>query len=193
MIKIWKVCYNILRVKKVKGKRLNDMEKETLKVIISGGRNFHYYQFLKERIDYFLKNKLNDENIEVIIIQGGADGTDSLAKRYAKEKKLKYEEYPADWKKYGKAAGPIRNKAMSEVGDVLIAFWNGKSKGTKNMIETAKKRGLPTRVVNTQNIEYVHRKFSPIFMDKVNEENYHVKDIGNGFCEVTFVNYPPLS
>jgi hypothetical protein len=56
--------------------------------------------------------------------------------------------FPADWDTHGRAAGVIRNKQMAEYGDMLIAFWDGESKGTKNMIDTSKKLGL---------LVYVHR------------------------------------
>lgn len=54
--------------------------------------------------------------------------------------------FPADWGKYGKSAGVLRNKQMAEYADGLIAFWDGKSRGTANMIETAKGLGLRVRV-----------------------------------------------
>ena len=55
--------------------------------------------------------------------------------------------HPADWDKHGKAAGPIRNAEMAEVADALIAFWDGQSRGTANMISLAKSKGLSVAVV----------------------------------------------
>ena len=55
--------------------------------------------------------------------------------------------YPADWERHGRAAGPIRNEEMAEVSDALIAFWDGKSRGTKSMIEIAMRKGLQVAVV----------------------------------------------
>ena len=55
--------------------------------------------------------------------------------------------YPADWERHGRAAGPIRNEEMAEVSDALIAFWDGKSRGTKSMIEIARRKGLQVAVV----------------------------------------------
>lgn len=60
----------------------------------------------------------------------------------AKEHNLEIERFPADWKKYGKAAGPIRNDQMAQVADMVIAFWDGKSKGTENMLRMANKYGV---------------------------------------------------
>ena len=58
---------------------------------------------------------------------------------------------PADWEKYGRSAGPKRNAQMAEIANALIAFWDGQSRGTKNMIETAKQKGLIVKVVNYTN------------------------------------------
>lgn len=117
------------------------------KVIIAGGRNFSDYELLKERCDFFLKEKL--QNCHVIIISGHASGADSLGERYAQEHGLQCELHPADWSQ-GRKAGPIRNAEMASVADALIAFWDGQSRGTKSMIELAKSKGLSVRVVQIQ-------------------------------------------
>ena len=54
--------------------------------------------------------------------------------------------FPADWDKYGKAAGFIRNEQMAQNADALVVFWDGKSRGTKNMIELAAKYKLKVRI-----------------------------------------------
>ena len=115
------------------------------KAIIAGGRHFDDYNLVKERCDFFLSEKMKSH--QVIIISGHASGADSLGERYASEHGLKTELHPADWKAHGKAAGPIRNKEMAEVADALIAFWDGASRGTKNMIDTAKSKGLKVVVI----------------------------------------------
>lgn len=109
------------------------------RVIIAGGRYFSDYELLKEKCDEFLHDKTGEE---IVIISGHASGADSLGERYAQERGYKIETYPADWKKYGRAAGPIRNEQMANIANALIAFWDGKSKGTKSMINLAKKKGL---------------------------------------------------
>ena len=53
-----------------------------------------------------------------------------LGERYARENGFRIERYPADWKQYGKSAGPRRNMQMAEAGDDIICFWDGKSRGT---------------------------------------------------------------
>lgn len=109
------------------------------RVIIAGGRYFSDYELLKEKCDEFLQDETGEE---IVIISDHALGADSLDERYAQERGFKIETYPADWKKYGRAAGPIRNEQMANIANALIAFWDGKSKGTKNMINLAKKKGL---------------------------------------------------
>lgn len=114
-----------------------------MKVIIAGGREFNDYDLLKISCDRIL---IRQTNIE--IVSGKALGADKLGEVYAKEKGYKIKEFPADWIKYKKGAGPIRNKQMAEYSDGLIAFWDGKSKGTKNMIDLAKNHGLKIKVIN---------------------------------------------
>ena len=91
------------------------------------------------------KNKLKTHN--VIIVSGHASGADSLGEKFAADHNLQCELYPADWDKHGKAAGPIRNAEMAEVADALIAFWDGQSRGTKLMIDLARKKGLQVAIV----------------------------------------------
>ena len=99
---------------------------------------------LKEKCDYFLQDEKKED---VVIISGHASGADALGERYVQERGFLLETYPVDWKAHGRAAGPIRNAQMAVVADALIAFWNGKSRCTKNMIDTATKRGLKVAVV----------------------------------------------
>ena len=112
------------------------------KVIIAGGRDFNDYKLLKQKADFILQNQT-----EIEIVSGAARGADKLGERYAKEKGYSISSHPADWDKYGKSAGYIRNKEMAEYADALIAFWDGKSKGTKHMIDLAEKQGLKNKVV----------------------------------------------
>ncbi len=114
------------------------------KVIVAGCRDFADYELLKEKCDFYLQNK-KPENI--VIVSGHASGADALGERYAQERGYELETFPADWKASGRAAGPIRNAKMASVAHTLIAFWNGKSRGTKNMIDTAKKHNLQVAVV----------------------------------------------
>ena len=106
-----------------------------MRVIIAGGRDIEEYQYVLDAV--------TNSDFEIsTIISGGARGVDTLGERYAKESKIPLEIYEADWKKYGRAAGPIRNEQMAEVADALIAIWDGKSTGTMNMIDQAPTKGL---------------------------------------------------
>lgn len=116
------------------------------KVIIAGSRNFNDYELLKEKTDELLSNVIK-EGYDITIISGGARGADRLAERYAKERGFNLVVYNADWNKYGKSAGYRRNIEMSKIGDALIAFWDGQSRGTKNMISIMMLAKKPFRVV----------------------------------------------
>lgn len=116
------------------------------RVIIAGTRTFNDYDLLQASCDRLLAEKRRTHAI--VILSGTARGADSLGERYAHEHGYAVEKYPADWQRDGKAAGPIRNAQMAKVADALIAFWDGKSRGTKNMIETGKRKGLAVRVIN---------------------------------------------
>lgn len=118
---------------------------ELFKVIIAGGRYFDNYELLKQKADFFLSNKRTTH--EVVIVSGHATGADSLGERYAAERGYKVELFPADWNAYGKSAGIRRNKQMAEIANALIAFWDGQSRGTKNMIDEASARHLPTKII----------------------------------------------
>lgn len=80
------------------------------------------------------------------IVSGNAEGVDQQGEKYAQEHDIPLRTFPADWDEHGNAAGPIRNEEMAEVADCLIAVWDGESSGTKNMIETAKDKGLDVYV-----------------------------------------------
>ena len=112
-----------------------------MKVIIAGGRDFDNYEKLKLVCDFTLVSSADIE-----IVSGGCKGADLLGERYAKENNYPIKRFNADWDKHGKAAGPIRNKQMSEYADALICFWDGESKGTKNMIHLAGENKLKLRI-----------------------------------------------
>lgn len=80
------------------------------------------------------------------IVSGTARGADTLGEEYGESAGLLVHKRPADWDSYGKVAGFIRNKEMAEEADGLIAFWDGKSKGTKHMIDVALDKGIEVHV-----------------------------------------------
>lgn len=109
-------------------------------VCVCGGRDFNDQKLFESEMGAFSKNGLK-------LIHGGASGADALCAKWALANNVPCTAYPADWPKHGKAAGPIRNEQMASAADQVVAFWDGKSKGTKNMIEAARKRKLPVYVV----------------------------------------------
>lgn len=115
------------------------------RVVVAGSRNYFDYNQAKTYIDLCLSEL--SKNNEIIIISGGCRGADKLGEIYANENGLKIERYVARWDLYGKSAGPKRNSLMAEKCDYVICFWDGKSKGTKSMIDIAKKLGKPIRVI----------------------------------------------
>lgn len=121
-----------------------------LRIIVAGGRDFNDYGLLKFELERFL-NRHPERDIK--IISGKAKGADSLGERFAHEVGLEVKEFPANWDEFGQLAGSIRNREMAKYATsgagegVLFAFWDGKSKGTKNMIDAANKYGLAMRIV----------------------------------------------
>jgi hypothetical protein len=119
-----------------------------MKVIVAGSRGFDDYTLLSDelnKLQHLLKSM--DKSITEIV-SGTARGADKLGERWADENNVCIKKFPADWNTYGKSAGYIRNQQMAEYADVLYAFWDGKSKGTKHMIDLAHKHNLKVRVIS---------------------------------------------
>ena len=117
-----------------------------MNIIIAGGRDFNNYELLKERCLAIIDSFIFKDDIKIVC--GKARGADTIGENFAKEFNYQILEYPADWHKYGRSAGYIRNEEMAKVSQVLIAFWDGKSKGTKHMINLAKKYNLEIHIIN---------------------------------------------
>lgn len=84
-----------------------------------------------------------DSGFEITeVVSGGAKGVDLLGELLAASSGIPVRRFPAEWDRHGKSAGPIRNIQMAEYADALIAIWDGKSRGTKHMIDQAKRRNL---------------------------------------------------
>ena len=111
-----------------------------MKLSVIGSRTFENYEMLVNEI---LKLNLNISSV----ISGGAKGADTLAERWANENNIPIILYKPDWKKYGRAAGLRRNENIIESCDFCLAFWDGKSKGTKFSIDLCKKLKKPIKVV----------------------------------------------
>jgi hypothetical protein len=119
------------------------------KVIIAGGREFKASPMELDKIDRLVSNHYDmmTEEGDLEMVTGCARGADQIPYYYNKRFNVPIMEFPADWDTHGKAAGFIRNRAMAEYADALIAFWDGESRGTKNMIEVAKELGLKVKVI----------------------------------------------
>jgi hypothetical protein len=116
-----------------------------MRVIIAGSRTIDDYTLLEAAID---ESSWKDQ-ISVVLC-GGARGVDRLGLGYATINNIPVSPFLADWERYGKAAGPIRNEQMAKNADALIAIWDGISKGTKNMIDIAKKYHLKVFIKETK-------------------------------------------
>jgi len=103
-------------------------------------------QWAKNQIDAYWYYNLACYD-ELIMIEGAAKGIDTIAKEYAQENDWKIEEYPAEWDKYGKSAGYIRNELMVKAADEVLILWDGESKGTKHDIDLCEKYNKPYKVL----------------------------------------------
>ena len=124
-----------------------------LRVIIAGSRDFNDYELLKKSaIEIITKTTMLPDLTR--IVSGGARGADTLGERFANEMGLEISRFIPDWDGLGKRAGYVRNAEMAKFAveddndGMLIAFWDGKSRGTKHMIDLAKRYGLEVHVVN---------------------------------------------
>jgi hypothetical protein len=144
-----------------------------MRIIIAGSRTFSDYKLLEtecmKRIPDFDKiQSKNSVESNVTIISGHAKGADALGEKFALSHRLGLSLFRADWNKDKRGAGYKRNERMakyakdSENGSMLIAFWDGKSKGTKHIIDIAKRIGI-------QKIEII----------EYNEEVKETKENGN--------------
>lgn len=101
------------------------------KIAVIGSRDFTDFSLLKDVLDAHGPMQL---------VSGGAKGADALAELYAKQNGLEVQLFKPDWKMFGRGAGVIRNRQIVESSDYVIAFWDGKSRGTKSSIDYARKQ-----------------------------------------------------
>ncbi len=131
-----------------------------MKIIVAGGRDFFDEAYMIRKLEWLISVGSIPEDLELVC--GMAKGADLTAKKLFESNSLKVYERPADWKdmsepcvvgdgyygKYNKLAGMKRNHSMGDEAEVAIVFWNGKSKGSKDMIDYMKKLGKPVYVFN---------------------------------------------
>lgn len=133
------------------------------KVAIIGSRTFTNYRICKEVIENIV------EDSKIMIVSGGAKGADALGEKFADENNLMKLIFKPDWEKFGKSAGFKRNTQIIENSDIVIAFWDYESKGTKNSIDTAKKLKKDLYIIDTRNIENLIScsRFSPFIDNEI--------------------------
>jgi len=130
----------VARLNQTKEKDMNEF-----KLIVAGGRDFIDYSRLFDELNALANGEYRDKAVS--IVSGLARGADALAVRFAEENGVALHTFPAQWDKFGKGAGFIRNREMAEFADGALVFWDGASKGSANMIQEMQKLGKPVHVV----------------------------------------------
>jgi len=106
-------------------------------LVVVGSRNFKNKKLVSTFLDLLCDPYLDT------VVSGGAEGPDTWAEEWSKETNTNFKAYLPDWNKYGKKAGIMRNTEMVEDGDLILAFWDGKSRGTQDTIRKAMKLKVP--------------------------------------------------
>lgn len=115
-------------------------------LIVAGGRDFDDWQlFYREFNSWF--DEHDPDYAQTTIISGMADGADSMGYLTAEERGIPTIPKYAKWNRHGNSAGNIRNQEMADIGTHLLAFWDGRSTGTKDMIMRARIMGLHVTVI----------------------------------------------
>lgn len=111
-------------------------------VAVVGSRTFTDWSLLDETLTAFHRATPISK-----IVSGGARGADSMAERWANAHTIPVTVFPAEWQKYGKRAGFIRNELIISSCDRCFAFWDGQSKGTKHDIDLCAKQNIPCQII----------------------------------------------
>lgn len=111
-----------------------------MRVLVCGSRSITDYKFVEREMLKVLQPTDT-------VIEGGARGVDTLARRVAENHGLDVIEYPANWTRHGKSAGFRRNREMVQNCDRVLALWDGVSSGTEHTIRIARQAGVPVDVV----------------------------------------------
>jgi predicted membrane GTPase involved in stress response len=127
-------------------------------ILISGSREYSDLEFVKEYVKLLPS--------DTILLNGRARGVDNVARNTALFNDIRVRDYPAEWRKYGKGAGFIRNHIMVDLAELIICFWDGESPGTKDVIDYSLQQNKPLVVYNkfcvkeefnTENIEFLSK------------------------------------
>lgn len=106
-----------------------------MKLAIVGSRGFDNYELMSESLEIYV-------GMATLVISGGAQGADSLGAKWGRENNLPIQIFLPDWEKHGKSAGYKRNIDIVKNADVVVAFWDGESKGTKHSMDIAEEMGI---------------------------------------------------
>jgi hypothetical protein len=117
---------------------------EQFNLIVAGSRTFTDRELLETKIYEYSQAVLPKQ---VVIVSGMARGADLMAYEFAIQSFEPVWEFPADWDKFGKRAGMIRNTQMAKIAHGLLAFWDGKSTGTAHMIQLMERLSKPVEVI----------------------------------------------
>jgi len=127
------------------------MSNDVFHLGVIGSKSFTDYELFKSKISQIVK-KLQAKYSKIVFVSGGGKDADSFARKYAKENAIEIIEFIPDWDKLGKSAGFIRNQDIVDKSDLLVAFWDGKSKGTlhsmKKMNIKQQNRLIIVRTIN---------------------------------------------
>lgn len=162
----------------LRGMQNNHFTREnTFFLLVAGSRTFNDYDVLARECDKVLSNQVA-KGLNIVVIEGGARGTDDLAGRYANERGYGLKVILADWDRYGKSAGFRRNEKMhlqcaspsglNQRG--CICFWDGQSKGTKHNFMLAEDYRTPIRVYNYEVGNYYTQEKIAEFAKEVRAE-----------------------
>jgi len=110
-----------------------------MKVAVIGSRGFTDRALLTQTLDGIADKKM--------IVSGGAKGADQMAEEYARERGIEVKIFLPDYQKHKQGAPIRRNELIVREADLVVAFWDGKSKGTKDTINKAKSSGKEVKLV----------------------------------------------
>jgi predicted Rossmann fold nucleotide-binding protein DprA/Smf involved in DNA uptake len=105
-----------------------------MRLAVVGSRSFNDYKLLSKQLSRWRRRL-------TMIVTGGASGADLLAMRWARKNGVELRVFLPDWKRYGRSAGPRRNRLIVAGADRVLAFWDGTSPGTLSTINIAKRTG----------------------------------------------------
>lgn len=118
-----------------------------MSIAIVGSRSYNNYEEFKELIFSYI-------SIDILkqkgIVSGGAMGVDNMAERLSVEFSIPIKVYKADWRNLGKRAGYVRNEYIVNDSELVLAFWDFASKGTKHTIDLAFTKSIPCKTFDVR-------------------------------------------